>query len=102
VVSASVPTAVKSQLEDALAAMASWRKDPSSAAIVKTIVQDELPALLKPWLTGHGLELKGSTGQGSTTDTPWVGIFPAGESSAKHGSISCTCSLRTGHACTCP
>src|SRR5690348_12772578 len=78
-------TTVSSQFEDALASIISWRNDPAAASAVRVAVRDELPAALTPWLSGQGLEAKGSTGQGSAADVPWVGIFPAGETSAKHG-----------------
>jgi hypothetical protein len=63
----------------------SWRHDPAAVSTVRAIVTDRLPSLLQPWLSGHDLEAKGSTGQGSVADVPWVGIFPTGETSAKHG-----------------
>jgi hypothetical protein len=77
--------AVALQFENVLSALASWREDAASVDIVRAIVTNELPARLTPWLAGHGLELRGSIGQGSTADVPWVGIFPVGETSAKHG-----------------
>src|SRR4051812_18538245 len=64
---------VSSQVEDALSAIAVWREDTVAAGIVDAVVKGELPALFAPWVNARGFETKGSIGQGSTADVPWVG-----------------------------
>jgi hypothetical protein len=70
---------------EALRALPAAGEDASAADSVHRIVSSELPSLLKPLTASHAVEVRGSTGIGTRADVPWVGIFPAGDTSAKTG-----------------
>jgi 5-methylcytosine-specific restriction protein B len=71
--------------DEALQALPSAAEDPGSADIVDRIITDDLPPLLKPLTTSQAVEVRGSTRTGTRAAVPWVGVFPAGDTSAKTG-----------------